>query len=273
MRQSTTFERAAETPVSWVILIAYVTIAVLTFPDTEQALEWQQRLWLRPYLVSDGEPWRLCSYAFVHGGFLHLLLNSMAHLWIGPGLELALGSARFLLLYVISAIGGGLCIALVNDPFQIVVGGSGALFGLMGAAVALHSRAGDSALDFMSHHGARRLFGLILVNLAFGFVIPVVSNAGHIGGLLAGSAFTLTWIRFGRWQPRWSLRIAVLAAMLGFTAQSIWPVTRWDWLVFTAQRQEDPDRQRQLERAAAQAAGAPFPLIERVLEQGDQRNR
>ena len=109
-----------------------------------------------------------------------------------------MGSLRYAILYVVAALGGGIAGMLWHSPLAPLVGGSGALFGMFGAAVAVVMREGRGQLDFLDHHGGRRLIGLIGINLVLGFLIPVVSNAGHIGGLVAGFVCTYLFLDRGR---------------------------------------------------------------------------
>ena len=132
------WRRLDEIPVTLVVVIAYVTLFVVCRPFDDPT-EFRQRLadygWLSGSRVAAGEPWRLLSYAFLHGNVLHLLFNLSTLLSVGPALERTLGSVRFLLLYVISALGGGLGTCLLYPPGDPVVGGSGALFGMLGCAI------------------------------------------------------------------------------------------------------------------------------------------
>src|SRR5262245_2194317 len=106
-------------------------------------------------------------------------------------LEPAIGKASFLALYFLSLLGGSFAV-LLYSPNQPTVGASGAVFGLMAAAfVALRSRGID---PFSTGIGP-----LIVINIGFTFLVPGISRAGHIGGLLAGAAGgALIWW----WTPR-----------------------------------------------------------------------
>ncbi len=76
------------------------------------------------------------SYLFLHGGFLHALINSMWLLAFGPPVAWRLGTARFLAFYFFCGIAAALA-HLVSDWGSVVpvVGASGAVSGLMGGAV------------------------------------------------------------------------------------------------------------------------------------------
>ena len=83
-------------------------------------------------------PWQLLSYAFLHGGFAHLLFNMLALYMFGAPLELTWGPRRFLAYYLICVVGAGLCQLAVGwwsvssgGPVYATVGASGGVFGLL----------------------------------------------------------------------------------------------------------------------------------------------
>ena len=137
-----------------------------------------------------GEWWRLITAAFLHGSLLHIAMN-MVVLWIiGAPVEEALGRGRFLALYLISGLAGSAG-ALLFDPEAITVGASGAIFGILGAALVLERQRnyvlGGSALSFL------------VINLIITFAFPnTISIGGHLGGLVGGVLGTLALSRFGR---------------------------------------------------------------------------
>lgn len=245
-------------PVTLVIAIAYGTLAVVTgmLPQAEDFHARSLRFgMLVPALVAAGEPWRLLAHAFLHGNVLHLLVNLSSLIAIGPSLERSLGSVRFATLYLVAGLGGGIAVCLWYDPRQPVLGGSGALFGMMGALVAMNMRSGRHVFAFLDFEGPRRLLGLIAVNLLIGFVIPVVSNTAHVGGLITGFVTTFLWLRPGAASPalrRW--RIATTALFASMLLWSLFPVTRVDWLLLRAQSETDPERNDALLDAARLAA-------------------
>jgi membrane associated rhomboid family serine protease len=111
-------------------------------------------------------------------------MNMLALWWFGQPLEHALGRGRFLLLYVVSGLAGSAG-ALVWSPNALTVGASGAIWGIMGAALVLEARRiwvfGGQAM------------GLVVVNLAITFLIPGISIGGHIGGLVGGGLCALAF--------------------------------------------------------------------------------
>jgi membrane associated rhomboid family serine protease len=241
------WERVNEAPASYLVLLAYITIAILrSDPDSHYAAMLDQGV-LQPAQVADGRPWLLLTYAFLHGGLLHVGFNSWFLCYIGPPLERSLGTLRYCALYVVAALGGGMAVCLWNDPRQFVLGGSGALFGMMGSAVALNMRAGKHVLSFLDWHGSRQLLGLIAVNLLIGLLMPMISNTGHIGGLVAGFVFTFWFLDRARTGGRpWIERITMAAVFLSLLSWCIVPVTRWDWLFDHASSAPGERRQQYL---------------------------
>lgn len=244
--------RLDEIPVTLVVAIAYATLFVLCRPF-EAPEEFRERLaqfgWASGELVAAGEPWRLLSHAFLHGNVLHLLLNLSALLSIGPGLERALGSVRYLLLYVVTALGSALATCLVYQPAVPVVGGSGALFGMLGCAIAMNMRSGRHLLAFLEFDGPRRLLTMVFAYLLLGFVLPV-SNTAHAGGLVTGFTVAFLWLAPGPPSPaRTAWRAATTALLASVTFAVLLPVTRHDWLSRASERAKTPEQRERLERA------------------------
>jgi membrane associated rhomboid family serine protease len=139
--------------------------------------------------VAHGDYWRLLTAAFLHYGPIHLGLNMLALYWFGTPVEQYLGRFRFLLVYLVSGLAGSAG-ALLVTPDSPTVGASGAIFGIMGAALVLE-RQGAYVLG-------GNAIGIILINLVFSFTIANISKGGHIGGLVGGALCMLALSRFGR---------------------------------------------------------------------------
>ena len=144
--------------------------------------------YLRAHEVASGDWWRLITAAFLHYGPVHLGLNMLALWWFGAPLEEALGRGRYLLLYLVSGLAGSAG-ALLLSPDVATVGASGAIFGILGAALVLE-RQGTPVFG-----GALML---IVINLVFTFSVGNISVGGHLGGLAGGILGTLALSRFGR---------------------------------------------------------------------------
>jgi rhomboid protease GluP len=141
---------------------------------------------LVPALVAEGEWWRLVTSAFLHSGFVHLAMNMLSLYFLGSFAEISFGRSRFLALYFISGIGGGLAY-LYFGPFNApAVGASGAIFGLLGGVFGFAIRRGTFS---MRNPVISQLLVLTAINLFLGATIPNVSNTAHIGGLIGGIIF------------------------------------------------------------------------------------
>jgi membrane associated rhomboid family serine protease len=139
--------------------------------------------------LDQGEWWRLITAAFLHGNLIHIALNMVVLWFVGAPVEMAIGRGRFLALYLISGLAGSAG-ALIFSPDAVTVGASGAIFGILGAAL---------VLEFQHSYvlGGQAL-GLIVVNLVLTFAVPNISRGGHIGGLIGGALCMLALSRFGR---------------------------------------------------------------------------
>ncbi|MFJ3957327.1 rhomboid family intramembrane serine protease [Arthrobacter sp. NPDC090010] len=199
-----------------------ITWGIIAVCTVVYALQWlipgdyifQQFAFANVYAVS--EPWRMITSAFLHsqGNVLHLLLN-MYTLWIfGQALEPLLGRARFLALYLISAVGGSVGYLLLTPwlPIVGVVGASGAIFGLFGAMLLVQRRRGGPMTQ---------LWVLLAINLAFGFMVSGIAWQAHLGGLVTGAACAAVLVGTGRvrnaglWQ--WGGLALVTAALVLIT--------------------------------------------------------
>jgi membrane associated rhomboid family serine protease len=134
--------------------------------------------------VADGEYYRLLTAAFMHGGLLHIALNMYALFLFGPPLEAALGRARFLAVYLISAVGGTAASYAFSNPLQQSLGASGAVFGLLGAFFFVNRRMGRETSG---------LLVLLAINFAFGFYARNIDWRAHLGGLIAGGLTALAF--------------------------------------------------------------------------------
>jgi membrane associated rhomboid family serine protease len=133
---------------------------------------------VQPVGVAYGEWWRIITGGFLHSGLLHLGMNMLLLYMLGSQLEPLLGRVRFLALYVACLVAGSFGVLLVS-PTSATVGASGAVFGLMGAAVIAQRRAG---VDIWRNG----IGGLVAINLLLTFAVPGISIGGHVGGLVAG---------------------------------------------------------------------------------------
>ena len=163
--------------------------------------------------VAHGDWWRLLTATFLHYGLLHLGMNMLVLWFIGPALEEYFGHWRYLLVYVVSGLAGSAG-AIIWSPNALTVGASGAIFGIMGAAVVLEARRiwvfGGQAM------------GLVVINLAISFVIPGVSRGGHIGGLIGGALCALAFSSLRRSPALATLSMAAVGVLsVALAVQSV----------------------------------------------------
>ncbi len=154
--------------------------------------------------VAEGEWWRLVTAAFLHYGPLHLGMNMLV-LWIlGPALEEYLGHGRFALLYLVSGLAGSAG-ALLWSPNVATVGASGAIWGIMGAALILEWR--------KIYVFGGQAMGLVVFNLVITFILPGISIGGHVGGLVGGAAAALAFLYLRRQPALATLSVAAVGVV------------------------------------------------------------
>jgi membrane associated rhomboid family serine protease len=211
-------------PAGAVVTWTLVAINVVVFLAT----------WVRPGIVNDLEMLGYASYSYggpVHGvaagewyrlitsaflapatgasgglGIVDILFNMWALVFVGPALEGLLGRLRFLSVYLLSAVGGGVMyyyLAAQNAP---AAGASGAIFGLFGAWFVVARRL---RLD------TRGIVMLIAINLALSFFFHnYIAWQDHIGGLLTGAVLTAAYA----YAPRKNRAVVQVVATVAIVA-------------------------------------------------------
>lgn len=138
-----------------------------------------------PYVQQQGEYYRLFTSIFLHFGFSHLMNNMVMLFFLGRVLEEEIGKWKYLLLYLISGLGGNILSAAVElktGDFYISAGASGAIFGVIGALLYITIR----------NHGhlrglnGRGMLFMTACSIYHGFTSTGVDNMAHIGGLVVG---------------------------------------------------------------------------------------
>jgi len=144
-----------------------------------------------PHGVAAGEWYRLITSAFVVPGaglsglgFVDILFNMWALVFVGPTLEGLLGRIRFLAVYLLSAVGGGVMYYYLAPHDQLAAGASGAIYGLFGAWFVVSRRL---------RADTRGIVALIAINLVISFVWHAIAWQAHIGGLLTGALLTAAY--------------------------------------------------------------------------------
>ncbi|MBV9094642.1 MAG: rhomboid family intramembrane serine protease [Streptosporangiaceae bacterium] len=190
--------RASGAVVTWTLVALNVAVFVATWvrPGIVNHLEMLGYAAYGPggpvHGVAAGEWYRLITSAFVAPatglsglGFMDILFNMWALIFVGPGLEGLLGRVRFLAVYLLSAVGGAVMYYYLAPQNAPAVGASGAIFGLFGAWFVVSRRL---RLD------SRGIVLLIAINLALSFFFHnTIAWQDHIGGLLTGALLTAAY--------------------------------------------------------------------------------
>lgn len=196
------------------ILTAVNGAGVLAGNGTSSAYD---RFALRPPDVANGDWYRLVTSMFLHFGILHIAFNMWALLVIGTPLEQMLGRLRFLVLYFLSGLGGGLLSMAFGPIDETAAGASGAIFGLFGAFYVITRRRGLETGPIV---------GLIAINLVFSFTFNGIDWRGHVGGLIAGAAVAFVYAaapsgpRRDQLQAVGCVAVAVVLALAGLASAS-----------------------------------------------------
>lgn len=200
-----------------VVTIVLMTICVAMFAAgwlVPQGIIFQTFAYA-PFLTQS-EPWRMVTSAFLHSSNLMHIAFNMYALWIlGNALEPVFGRIRFLAVYLISAFAGSVGVLLLSPIDTAVVGASGAVFGLFGALfIVQRKRGGD----------LRQIVVLLLINVAIGFIIPGIAWQAHLGGLIAGALCTAAIVyapKKNRNPVQWGAMAAVVIFLIGLALYKV----------------------------------------------------
>jgi rhomboid protease GluP len=132
-----------------------------------------------PPAIAAGQWWRLITAGFLHGGILHILMNSWSLFNVGSQAEESFGASRFVVIYVCSTVTGYL-VSLFASP-SLSIGASAGIFGLIGAMIAFSIREGTAQSAAMrSFYVQWAVLGLVMG------LWPGFDNYAHIGGVAGG---------------------------------------------------------------------------------------
>lgn len=131
-----------------------------------------------------GEYYRFLTAMFLHGGLTHIAFNAFALYALGFETERIYGHWRFLAVYLLAGLGGGVASYALNPSPS--VGASGAIFGLIGALAVFYYEA-RGVLGGVARQQLGSLIFTLLINLGLGFSVALIDNNAHIGGLVAGA--------------------------------------------------------------------------------------
>ncbi|MGN0142905.1 MAG: rhomboid family intramembrane serine protease [Roseburia sp.] len=172
------------------IVIAVTNIAVFLVMEcmgsTENAFFIAEHGGMYPdFILYNGQWWRILTAMFIHFGAAHLLNNMVIFCCVGARLERTVGHIRFLFIYLLSGIGGGLLsfyMMVRTGDYAVSAGASGAVFGVIGGllwAVIFHR----GHLEGLTTRG---MVLMVALSLYYGFSTIGVDNWCHVGGIVTG---------------------------------------------------------------------------------------
>jgi len=198
------------TPIVLAIIAVNVGVFVLEHFGTDTSVV--NRYSIQPDLVHfQHQYYRAFTAMWLHANFLHIFFNMFALLIVGPAVEVLLGKARFLALYLIAGLGGSVASYLLGPHNVYGLGASGAIMGVMGAYVVLGVR---------RHLPVAPVVGLLVLNFFIGFSGNIDWRA-HLGGLVTGAVLALLYDYAGSLRERTTelaLTLGGSAVILGVLA-------------------------------------------------------
>lgn len=206
-----------ENKITLSLIIASVAVFLLIFSAPQSTLQ----LVFNSFSFSSGtmpEFWRILTSLFLHANATHLFFNMLGIFFFGRIVEKEVPAAWFISIYFISGIAGNLAFAFTNPG--PLVGASGALFGLMGAAMLMNPVGKIHIYVIPLPVGLVALLFVIAETLIVysGTGVPNVAHVAHLGGLAAGSLFAFAY------DPRRSLTAILFLIVLGAALLILGPV-------------------------------------------------
>ena len=186
--------------VALIVINVAVFLILSAMGDTEDAVFMMNHGGMyEPLIVQEHEYYRLFTSMFLHFGMSHLLNNMVLLGALGWNLELETGKIKFLIIYLVSGLGGNLLSLYYNQSLPlgeraVSAGASGAIFGLMGALLYVVI-ANRGRLGRLSGRG---MLFMIALSLYYGLTSTGVDNWAHIGGLVCGFILSVILYRPGR---------------------------------------------------------------------------
>jgi membrane associated rhomboid family serine protease len=211
--------RSSLRPTSGVAVVSYTLIGInvllYLLEWVTQGVVYQALAYYPPFTAV--EPWRMITSAFMHSptSILHILFNMYSLFIFGPIIENLVGRWRFLALYLLAAFGGSVAVLLLA-PGAVVVGASGAIFGLLGAFFVIQRRLGGNNMQLVI---------VIGLNLVIGFVVPNVAWQAHLGGLIVGAGVAAVYLATRRPRQKGVQIAAVAGIAVALIAVTIAAVT------------------------------------------------
>jgi membrane associated rhomboid family serine protease len=138
-----------------------------------------------PPLIANGQYWRLVTPMFLHYGVIHIAFNMYALYLFGHEVERIYGRISFLLMYVLTGIGGNVASYVFGAVISVGAGASGAVFGMLGAFLAYNYRRRNTAIGAMNVNWVGQI---IVLNIFLTLWISAIDWRAHLGGFVTGIA-------------------------------------------------------------------------------------
>ncbi len=176
-----------------------VFLAQMLFAATGRGFAFDYLLSLHGDGIRRGWVWQLISYQFLHANLVHLFFNMYGLYMFGSSMEREMGGRRFLALYLVSGVLGGVGFVLI-EPLVPCIGASASVFGILAAFATIYPRVSISLLfppvTLPAWQFVSILAGMDLVYMVTG-IGGHIAYAAHVAGALAGFVYTMMWS--GRW--------------------------------------------------------------------------
>ncbi len=251
----------------WVRNLIMVTTAVYLITEyTAAGPNLVNLMALRPHpLLILRQPWTPITYMFVHANFWHIFLNMLVLFFFGPRLEMRLGGARFIRLYLLSGIAGAvLSMAFLMGPPVPIIGASGAVYGVLMAYAVLWPRDAIYIWGVVPVQ-ARWLVGVMAamtVFLGFSGAQDGVAYFAHLGGFLGGYLYMR---RIERNAPHRKFKEQAYAADRRRPARDGEDVRRWANIQLAGLHEVNRDEVERLQAKIEERGVASLTLEERAF--------
>jgi membrane associated rhomboid family serine protease len=229
--------------------------------------------------TTKGEWWRFLTATFLHAHLLHLVFNMLAFILIAPTLERLLGTRAFVLVYIACGLTGS-AVSLWSNPHIVGVGASGSIMGIYGMLIALMIERGTSGgrqNQPLAEHGLIRrnklgvhlqpAIGAVVSTLWFGWLLPNVDNAAHLGGLACGCL--IGWFAgrdIERTTPRWHDVAAAVAIGISSCGVALGATGRMNDLRPALMKAFEVDSRTRLEYSKARTANADSASLYKLID-------
>ncbi len=175
------YSKSKVTALLLMIMILYFILMTFNGGTTNTTTLLRYGAMFRPYVIGYSEYYRFITSIFIHIGFTHMLFNGYALYVFGSQIEWLMGSAKYLLFFLLTGVGGNI-VTFIFSPDTVSAGASGSLFGLLGVFLYLiHKRP-----HMMTPQGRKSILQLLGINLLITVAVPNISVSAHLGGLIFG---------------------------------------------------------------------------------------